>query len=70
MFCDPEDQMIFYCKRCGEDYSTCPHLATSDSERTIDAARAERIRARYELGKKFDPAGHDTNDYYTENEQK
>lgn len=60
--------MELYCCRCGRLFGRCPHLTTRGrvNGQRIDAAHAQRIAARYELGKQFDPEHHDTNDYATE----
>lgn len=61
--------MTPYCKRCGREYAVCWHLGPTAYDLTPE--RAARINVRYELGKRFDPENHDTNDYYTEdNDQK
>lgn len=51
-----------YCARCGEVYASnkCPHHGTY--ARDISAAEAERVRARYALGKRSNP-DHDTTSY-------
>ncbi len=52
------------CKRCGEIYISCPHYATWGDG--IDTNHAERIKARYALGKRFNSEDHDTADYFTD----
>lgn len=49
-----------YCSRCGEKFWGCPHHGTLAYD--ITAAEAERIRARYALGKLHNPE-HDTANY-------
>lgn len=53
------------CKRCGEYYHFCTHINTG-ADTLIPDDHAARIRARYEIGKRFDPINHDTNDYFTD----
>jgi hypothetical protein len=52
------------CRRCGEIYMLCPH--TNCTGGPIPDDHATRIRARYAIGKRFDPDNHDTNDYFTD----
>jgi hypothetical protein len=48
-----------FCCRCGQLDEHCPHLNCAT---TFDAEHAARIKARYAIGKRFDP-NHDTADY-------
>ncbi len=41
------------CKRCGEDYSLCPHAYTADLK--IGKRERAEIRAKYALARDFDP---------------
>lgn len=52
-----------YCKRCGQLYDDCVHINTRDVASEINYEHAQRIRLRYEFGKRFDPWNHDTNSY-------
>lgn len=51
-----------FCRRCGHIYKNCLHINTGFH---ADEARAERTRARYELGRRFNP-DHDTTDYFSD----
>lgn len=53
-----------HCRRCGDRYMHCFHFGTFDAD--ISVVHAARIAARYAIGRQFDPAGHDTNDYFTD----
>lgn len=52
-----------FCSRCGKRTEMCPHPYILS--RIMDPAHAVRIRARYEIGKAFNP-DHDTTDYFKE----
>ncbi len=51
----------FTCTRCGQRYDRCLHLNTHRDD--IAPEHAERIRAAYALGKRFNP-DHDGTSYW------
>jgi hypothetical protein len=52
-----------WCKRCGARWSWCNHNANCRSKPDeVDDAHAERIRARYGMGKRLNP-DHDSTSY-------
>jgi hypothetical protein len=53
------DQKNAFCCRCGQLYDHCMHINCTT---TGDDEHAERIRARYAIGKEFNPE-HDSADY-------
>lgn len=59
----PDPWMGMFCSRCGQHVLDCPH--PFQLRRLMHPEHAVRIRARYELGKAFNP-DHDTTDYFTE----
>lgn len=59
----PDPWLGAFCKRCGKRTETCPHPYHTSA--LMHPELALRIRARYELGKAFNP-DHDTTDYFTE----
>lgn len=50
------------CRRCGERFfgTSCKHFGTPTTDMTHE--EAERVKARYALGKRFNP-DHDTTSY-------
>jgi hypothetical protein len=53
------------CRRCGEFFRNCHHINTEAPVDMITAEHAERIKARFEIGKRFNP-DHDNADYFTD----
>lgn len=54
-----ERRRLQHCSRCGQLYDQCQHINTMG---TADEEHAARIRARYAIGKRFNP-DHDTAAY-------
>lgn len=57
----PDWEPTPYCRRCGEPPHKCRHGFTV-GHHTTDPAHAARIRARYALGRIYNP-DHDTTSY-------